>query len=33
MFGDSYRIGLTLITISAIGIALVVIFGFLRKSK
>ncbi len=33
LFGDSQRIGLTLIAASAIGIALVVIFGFLRKPK
>jgi LysM repeat protein len=33
LFGDSQRIGLTLIATSVIGIALVVIFGFLKKSK
>ena len=33
LFGDSQRIGLTLIAASAIGITLVVIFGFLRKPK
>ena len=33
LFGDSQRIGLTLIAASAVGIALVVIFGFLRKHK
>ncbi|MDD2523035.1 MAG: LysM domain-containing protein [Anaerolineaceae bacterium] len=33
VFGDSKRIGLTLTGISLIGIALVVIFGFLKKPK
>lgn len=33
LFGDSQRIGLTLIAASGIGVALVVIFGFLRKPK
>lgn len=33
LFGDSQRLGLTLIAGSVIGIGLVVIFGFLRKSK
>jgi LysM repeat protein len=33
LFGNSQRLGLTLIASSVIGIALVVIFGFLRKSK
>ena len=33
LFGDSQRIGLTLIAGSVVGIALVVIFGFLRKPK
>ena len=33
LFGDSQRIGMSLIAASAIGIVLVVIFGFLRKSK
>jgi len=32
LFGDSHRIGLTLIAVSTLGIALVVIFGFLRKT-
>ncbi len=33
LFGDSQRIGLTMIAISSVGIVLVVIFGFLRRPK
>lgn len=33
IFGDSQRIGLTLAGVSLVGIILVVIFGFLKKSK
>lgn len=33
IFGNSQKLGLTLISVSLIGIVLVVIFGFLRKSK
>jgi len=33
LFGDSQRIGLTMIAVSSVGIVLVVIFGFLRRPK